>query len=137
MVAATLLLALTLTPARGKGDAENDRPDDRTALSKRGQDFLQALAKGDAKAVAGFWTDSGEYHRGEDLTIREIAAIVSEVVGYAGDVGYDSSKPDGTPRKLLDVSRLRDMGWSPRICLRDGIVETYRWFIENHAVVKA
>jgi GDP-L-fucose synthase len=74
---------------------------------------------------------------GEDLTIREIAGIVSEVVGYAGDIAYDSSKPDGTPRKLLDVSRLKGMGWSPRIGLRDGIVEAYRWFVENHAVVKA
>jgi GDP-L-fucose synthase len=74
---------------------------------------------------------------GEDLTIREIAGVVSDVVGYKGALVYDSSKPDGTPRKLLDVSRLKALGWSPRIGLRDGIAETYRWFIENYAAVKA
>jgi GDP-L-fucose synthase len=74
---------------------------------------------------------------GEDLTIREIAGVVSDVVGYEGALVYDSSKPDGTPRKLLDVSRLKALGWSPRIGLRDGIAETYRWFVENYAAVKA
>jgi GDP-L-fucose synthase len=74
---------------------------------------------------------------GEDLTIREIAEIVREAVGYTGAITYDTSKPDGTPRKLLDVSRLKGMGWSPRIVLTEGIAETYRWFVENHAAVKA
>ena len=74
---------------------------------------------------------------GEDLTIGEIAGIVREVAGYTGAIRYDTSKPDGAPRKLLDVSRLKAMGWSPRIGLTEGIAETYRWFVENHAGVRA
>lgn len=71
---------------------------------------------------------------GVDLSIRELAELVAEVVGYAGDIRWDPSKPDGTPRKLLDVHRLMDLGWSPRIGLRDGIESTYRWFLGNSPV---
>ena len=62
---------------------------------------------------------------GEDLTIRELAETVRDVVGYRGAIGWDRSKPDGTPRKLLDVSRLQALGWRPRIALRDGIAAVY------------
>jgi GDP-L-fucose synthase len=62
---------------------------------------------------------------GEDLEIRELAETVSEVVGYQGAIAWDTGKPDGTPRKLLDVSRLRALGWQPRIPLRDGIASVY------------
>lgn len=62
---------------------------------------------------------------GEDLTIRELAETVRDVVGYRGAIGWDTGKPDGTPRKLLDVSRLTDLGWQPKIALRDGIAEVY------------
>jgi GDP-L-fucose synthase len=62
---------------------------------------------------------------GEDLEIRELAGTVSEVVGYQGAIAWDTGKPDGTPRKLLDVSRLRALGWQPRIPLRDGIASVY------------
>ncbi|BBA97050.1 putative NAD-dependent epimerase/dehydratase [Actinacidiphila reveromycinica] len=62
---------------------------------------------------------------GEDLTIRELAETVADVVGYRGAVGWDRSKPDGTPRKLLDVSRLRALGWRPRIALRNGVAAVY------------
>ena len=65
---------------------------------------------------------------GQDVTIRELAQTVMEVVGFKGQIVYDASKPDGTPRKLMDSSRLRALGWQPRIALRDGISETYRWF---------
>jgi GDP-L-fucose synthase len=65
---------------------------------------------------------------GEDLTIAELARTIAEIVGYRGDISYDSSKPDGTPRKLLDVSRLAALGWRPRITLRDGIRQTYDWY---------
>src|SRR3712207_1948856 len=65
---------------------------------------------------------------GEDLPIRELAEMVADVVGYRGELHFDSSKPDGTPRKLLDVSRIRAIGWEPRIGLRDGITETYGWY---------
>jgi len=66
---------------------------------------------------------------GEDVSIRELAGIVQEIVGFSGQLRFDTNKPDGTPRKLLDVSRLKARGWSPRISLRDGIAATYEWFI--------
>jgi GDP-L-fucose synthase len=66
---------------------------------------------------------------GEDLTIRELAGIVREVTGYPGSIGWDTSKPDGTPRKLLDVTRLSSLGFTPRIPLRDGIARTYAWWL--------
>ncbi len=68
---------------------------------------------------------------GVDLTIREAAALVAEVVGYEGEFEFDTSRPDGTPRKLLDVSRLEALGWRARIGLREGIADTYRWYREH------
>ncbi len=68
---------------------------------------------------------------GEDVTIKELAATVADVVGYEGDIIWDSSKPDGTPRKLLDVSRLKALGWAPQISLLEGIASTYEWFLAN------
>lgn len=68
---------------------------------------------------------------GEDLSIAELAELVADVVGYRGRVAYDTSKPDGTPRKLLDVSKLKALGWAPKIELRDGIAGVYRWYLEN------
>lgn len=65
---------------------------------------------------------------GEDLTIRELANTVSPLVGYRGQIVWDDTKPDGTPRKLLDVSRLRELGWRPRINLKDGIRAVYEWY---------
>ena len=70
---------------------------------------------------------------GEDLTIAKLARMVAEVVGFGGALTFDASKPDGTPRKLLDSSRLRALGWSPRIPLREGITQTYAWFLEHVA----
>lgn len=68
---------------------------------------------------------------GEDLTIRELAKIISEVVGFNGSIDYDDSKPDGTPRKLMDVSRIHNLGWKHSTSLKDGIEKTYNWFLEN------
>ncbi|WP_413754152.1 GDP-L-fucose synthase [Streptomyces sp. R-74717] len=68
---------------------------------------------------------------GEDLTIHELAKTVKDVTGYQGRVEWDASKPDGTPRKLLDVSRLTSLGFAPRIPLRDGIARTYAWWLER------
>ncbi len=65
---------------------------------------------------------------GEDISIRDLAALVADVVGFEGSVEWDTSKPDGTPRKLLDVSRLRSLGWVPSINLREGIAATYDWY---------
>ncbi len=70
---------------------------------------------------------------GEDVTIRELAMLVAEVAGFRGEVGFDASKPDGTPRKLLDTTRLRGLGWQPRIPLREGIEGTYAWFRQHVA----
>jgi GDP-L-fucose synthase len=76
---------------------------------------------------------SGESHvnvgTGTDVTIAEVARTIQEVVGFGGRLVYDASKPDGTPQKLLDISRLRDMGWTPSITLRDGLASTYRAFL--------
>jgi GDP-L-fucose synthase len=71
---------------------------------------------------------------GEDLTIGELASMIKEVVGFRGEVVYDTSKPDGTPRKLLDISRIRKLGWSARIPLRRGLENTYRSFCESNAL---
>ena len=68
---------------------------------------------------------------GDDLTIRELAELVSRVVGYEGELVWDTSKPDGTPRKVLDVSRLTGLGWKPEIGLEEGISSTYAWFLEH------
>ncbi len=69
---------------------------------------------------------------GEDVSIRELAEMVRGVVGYDGAIGFDASKPDGTPRKLMDVSRLSALGWRPRIGLEDGIRATYDWYVSKH-----
>jgi GDP-L-fucose synthase len=68
---------------------------------------------------------------GEDLSVRELAELVRSIVHPAATLAFDSSKPDGTPRKLLDVSRLHDLGWRHRIALRDGVESTYRWFLDH------
>jgi len=68
---------------------------------------------------------------GIDVSIAELAETIRDVVGYEGDIVFDRSKPDGTPRKLLDISRIQALGWSPKISLRDGIRETYRWYLSS------
>jgi GDP-L-fucose synthase len=68
---------------------------------------------------------------GEDVTISELVELIKEVVGFEGEIRYDTSKPDGTPRKLMDVSRLNGLGWKARISLKDGIRETYEWYIQS------
>jgi GDP-L-fucose synthase len=68
---------------------------------------------------------------GLEISITEFASKVAEVVGYTGDIEFDSSMPDGTPRKLLDSSKISAMGWRPQIELSDGLVSTYKWFIES------
>jgi len=68
---------------------------------------------------------------GEDLTIAELAALVSRVVGYTGRIVFDSARPDGTPRKLLDVSRMHSLGWCAEVPLERGIASTYKWYIAH------
>jgi len=68
---------------------------------------------------------------GEDISIRELSELICDVVGFDGELAWDTSKPDGTPRKLLDVTKLRALGWQPAISLRGGIARTYEWFRAN------
>lgn len=68
---------------------------------------------------------------GTDLTIKELAEIVQKTVGHQGAIIWDKSKPDGTPKKLMDSSKLRQLGWQPKIQLKEGIKITYKWFLEN------
>jgi GDP-L-fucose synthase len=70
---------------------------------------------------------------GEDMAIRELAELICDIVGFEGQLAWDETKPDGTPRKLLDVTRLQNLGWRPTIALRDGIAQTYEWFLKNVA----
>jgi len=80
---------------------------------------------------------SGEQHinvgTGSDISILELAELIADVIGYTGRIGLDESRPDGTPRKLLDVSRLADLGWTASIGLREGIEATLSWYLKQHA----
>ena len=73
---------------------------------------------------------------GQELSIGDLAALIADVVGFEGDISHDRTKPDGTPRKILDSSRLNTMGWSPKRQLRDGIADAYAWFVENSASLR-
>jgi GDP-L-fucose synthase len=68
---------------------------------------------------------------GEDISIAELALLVKEIVGFEGNIEYDPEKPDGTPQKLLDTSKLRGLGWRPKLSLKEGIKNTYEWYCEN------
>lgn len=70
---------------------------------------------------------------GSDISIKDLAEKISKVVGFSGGINWDSSKPDGTPRKLLDVSKINNLGWSSKISLDEGLRSTYDWFLKNHA----
>jgi GDP-L-fucose synthase len=74
---------------------------------------------------------------GSDISIRELAEMIQRITGFEGALRFDSSKPDGTPRKLLDVSRLTALGWRPRVTLERGIAGTYDWFLERYALAAA
>lgn len=74
---------------------------------------------------------------GDDISIRELAELIKDITGFAGAITNDTSKPDGTPRKLLDVGRLHDLGWSAQIELREGVAATYRWFLDNQHSLRA
>ena len=74
---------------------------------------------------------------GIDCTIKELAQIIAEVTGFTGEIKFDASKPDGTPRKLLDVTQLNAMGWQSKISLRDGLSSTYEWFLKNQGQYKS
>ena len=73
---------------------------------------------------------------GKDVTIKELAETIQNIVGHEGSIKWDASKPDGTPRKLMDVSRLKEQGWQAKIDLNTGIKMTYDWFLENQKSIK-
>lgn len=73
---------------------------------------------------------------GKDISISEVAALIAEVVGYEGQLKQDPSKPDGTPRKLLDVSKINSLGWSAKTPLREGLLETYAWYLEHESELR-
>ncbi len=104
-----------------------------------GSAFREFLHVDDLAAACLFLMEhyDGESHinvgTGEDLSIRELAETIRDVVNPDAELVWDTDKPDGTPRKLLDVSRLRGLGWSPSIELRDGLASTYRWYLDQIA----
>jgi len=68
---------------------------------------------------------------GEDISIGELAGLVKNIVGFNGEIVFDESKPDGTPRKLLDISRIKKLGWRPSVSLKEGVEMTYEWYVES------
>jgi GDP-L-fucose synthase len=74
---------------------------------------------------------------GNDVSIRELSELIAAVVGFTGTIKQDLSKPDGTPRKLLDVSRINNAGWTPHVSLKEGIKQTYQWFLTHHSELRA
>lgn len=111
--------------------------DDRVTLWGTGAPRREFLHADDAAAAILHLLEhyDGDQHVnvgcGQDISIAELAGLVADVTGFEGDIIWDTSKPDGTPRKLLDVSLLSELGWQPQIDLRDGIASTFRWFL-NH-----
>jgi GDP-L-fucose synthase len=99
------------------------------------REFLHADDLADAVLFLLEHYDSSEIINvgsGEDITVRALAKMICEVVGFAGELEWDRAQPDGTPRKLLDVSQITELGWKPKIPLRDGITRTYEWFLQNY-----
>ena len=95
------------------------------------REFLHVDDLASAVVHLGKTYDSSEHLNigtGEDLTIKELAELVAELAGFKGELAWDSSKPDGTPRKVLDVSKAKALGWAPKISLRDGIASTIAWY---------
>jgi len=70
---------------------------------------------------------------GEDVTLKELATTIADVVGFTGGFNWDTSKPNGTPRKVLNVDKVKSLGWEPKISLKEGIASTYEWYKENEA----
>ena len=120
-----------------KAHEAKERGEDQLAVWGTGtprREFLHANDLADACLFLLERYDSPEIINvgcGEDVTIRELAEMVCDSVGFRGSLVFDATKPDGTPRKLLDVSLLFGMGWRPKIALHDGIRDAYRWFVNS------
>ncbi len=150
---------ISLMPTNLYGPGDNFDPDSSHVLPAMIRRFHEAKQRGDsAVTIWGTGTPRREFMHvddmadasvflmnaysefehinvgvGHDLSILELAQLVADVVGYGGEILTDSTKPDGTPRKLLDVSRLNALGWSPGHALREGVEQTYRWFTSKVA----
>lgn len=149
--------AISAMPTNLYGPNDNFHPENSHVLPALLRRFHEAKLRGDEKVVVWgtgtplreflhvddladavvFLLDnySGLEHvnvgSGKEVSIKELAELVKEVVGFKGELVWDSSKPDGTPRKLMDNSKIESLGWQPRISLRDGLVDTYKWYLEN------
>ena len=91
-------------------------------------DMAQAVVFGLENKLPDYLYNVGT---GEDLTIKQLAETIQKIVGHQGDIVWDSSKPDGTPRKLMDISKMHALGWKHQVDLEEGIQKTYNWFLEN------
>ncbi|MCZ2099660.1 MAG: GDP-L-fucose synthase [Anaerolineae bacterium] len=154
--------AIALMPTNLYGPGDNFHPENSHVLPALIRRFHEARQRGDASvAIWGTGTPRREFLHvddladaavflmqnysdeqflnvgtGTDLTILELARLVAQVVDYRGSIVTDPSRPDGTPRKLLDVSRLQAMGWRARIGLREGVAGAYAWYLENAATAR-
>ncbi len=117
---------------------------DRVILWGTGEPYREFLYVDDLACACVFlmetkdWKELGEFVNigtGEDIKIKDLAKLVKETVGFSGDIEFDTSKPDGTPRKLLDVSRMKSFGWKPKVSLEEGIKRTYSWYLEVLGIV--
>lgn len=99
--------------------------------------FVLDLPKADYEANTSPMLSHINVGTGQDVTIAELANMIAQLTGFTGKIVFDTSKPDGTPRKLMDVSRLNNMGWYPKIGLREGLEDAYRWYLESGAWVRS
>ncbi len=154
--------AISLMPTNLYGPGDNFHPENSHVMPAMIRRFHEAKERGDASVtIWGTGTPRREFMHvddmagacvylmrhysdgeivnvgtGTDVSILELAQLVAEVVGYQGEIRTDPTRPDGTPRKLMNVGRLEALGWKAKVGLREGVEETYRWFVENRAVVR-
>jgi len=154
--------AISLMPTNLYGPGDNFHPENSHVMPAMIRRFHEAKERGDASVtIWGTGTPRREFMHvddmagacvylmrhysdgeivnvgtGTDVSILELAQLVAEVVGYPGEIRTDPTRPDGTPRKLMNVGRLEALGWKAKVGLREGVEETYRWFVENRAVVR-
>jgi GDP-L-fucose synthase len=115
----------------------DDMADACVHLLQLPEDRFDALLGSDESITGRFEPPLVNIGVGDDITIAHLARLVREVTGFAGEIAYDASKPDGTPRKLLDVSRLASAGWRARMPLREGLQHAYRDFVASESLQRA
>ena len=149
--------AICLMPTNLYGPGDNFDPEDSHVVPALIRKFYEAKTKGKPEVVVwGTGTPKREFLHvddladaalflmenydeediinvgvGKDISIKELAELIKDISGYRGEIVFDTLKPDGTPRKLLDISRLRKLGWAPKISLREGLLSTYKWFNDH------